>query len=44
MLRYFPSDTEYGLYAHISTVSAEEEDQLNNYISEGSTPSEQGHR
>ena len=42
MLRYFPNDLNTFPYARISPRIVEEGDQLNNYISEGSTPSEQG--
>ena len=42
VLGYFPNDLNTFPYARISPRIVEEGDQLNNYISEGSTPSEQG--
>ena len=42
MLLYFPNGLNTFPYARISTRIVEEGDQLNNYISEGSSPSEQG--
>ena len=42
MLRHFPNGLNTFPYARISPRIVEEGDQLNNYISEGSSPSEQG--
>ena len=42
MLRHFPNGLNTFPYARISPRTVEEGGQLNNYISEGSSPSEQG--